>query len=168
VDEFGVDAVRYFLLRHIRTTEDGDFTRERLVRARDADLADQLGNLVSRVVAMVQRYTDGVVPASESPPRDLAREVDAALERFEIHDALATIWRVVEDANRYVVETKPWELAREGDPRLPVVLGELCAAIRLVGDELEPFLPGTSRAILTRIPARWGVVIAGAPLFPKT
>jgi methionyl-tRNA synthetase len=168
VDEFGVDTVRYFLLRHIRTTDDGDFTRERLVRARDADLADQLGNLVSRVVSMVQRYTGGVVPASEVPLRDLACEVDEALARYEIHDALAAIWRVVEDANRSVVETKPWELARDGDPRLPAVLGELCAAIRLVGDELEPFLPGASRAILTRVPAPGGTVIAGDPLFPKT
>ena len=168
VDEFGVDAVRHFLLRHIRTTEDGDFTRERLLRARDADLADQLGNLVSRVVSMVARYLAGVVPAVESPARDLAREVDEALARFETHDALAAIWRVVEDANRSVVRTKPWELARDADPRLPSVLGSLCASIRLVGAELEPFLPRTGAEILARVPAPGGSVIAGDPLFPKS
>jgi methionyl-tRNA synthetase len=117
---------------------------------------------------MVLRYLDGVVPAVESPGRDLAGQVDDALERFEIHDALAAIWRVVEDANRYVVETKPWELARDADPRLPAVLGDLCASIRLVADELEPFLPSTSREILARVPAPGGLVTAGAPLFPKT
>ncbi len=169
VDEFGVDVVRYFLLRHVRTTEDGDFTRERLVRARDADLADQLGNLVSRVVSMVQRYVDGVVPVAEGTRHgDLAAEVDRALERFEIHDALAAIWRVVEDANRFIVETKPWELARDADPRLPGVLGELCASIRLVADELEPFLPRTGAEILSRVPPPGGKVIAGPTLFPKT
>ena len=137
------------------------------MRARDADLADQLGNLVSRVVALVHRSLDGVVPAAERPLPDLARSVDAALADFQLHDALAAIWRVVEDANRYVVETKPWELARDGDPRLPAVLGSLCASIRLVGAELEPFLPATSREILARVPGPGGAVVSGPPLFPK-
>jgi methionyl-tRNA synthetase len=167
VREFGVDTVRYFLLRHIRTTDDGDFTRERLVDTRDADLADQLGNLVSRVVALVCRSLDGVVPAPAGSLRDLAREVDAALDGFELHEALAAIWRVVEDANRSIVATKPWELARDGDPRLSAVLGDLCASIRLVADELEPFLPTTSREILRRVPPAGGSVVVGPPLFPK-
>lgn len=167
VGEFGTDVVRYFLLRHIRTTEDGDFTRERLVRARDADLADQLGNLVSRVVALVQRSLGGVVPAAEVPLPDLGAEVDAAVDRFDLHDALSAIWHVVEDANRSIVEAKPWELARDGDPRLPGVLGRLCASIRLVGAELEPFLPRTSAEILRRVPSPGGAVVEGPPLFPK-
>lgn len=166
-DELGVDTVRYFLLRHIRTTDDGDFSRERLIRARDADLADQLGNLVSRVVALVRRSLDGIVPAAEIALPDLAASVDAAIERFELHSALAAIWHVVEDANRFVVQTRPWELARDGDPRLPSVLGHLCARVRLVGAELEPFLPSTSAEILRRVPLPGGTVVDGPPLFPK-
>jgi methionyl-tRNA synthetase len=174
VDEFGVDTVRYFVLRHIRTTQDGDFTRERLVRARDAYLADQLGNLVSRVVALVGRFNEGVVPDPDAcgPLSTIAREVpaavDEALERFGLHDGLAAIWRLVVAANRYVVETAPWELARTKDPRLPDVLGELCEAIRVAGCELEPFLPRTSREILVRVPVPGEAVREGPPLFPKS
>ncbi len=174
VDQFGVDAVRYFLLRHVRTTEDGDFTRERLVRTRDADLADQLGNLVSRVVSMVARYLDGVVPpnATDGPlaaiTRDLPKAVDEACDRFELHQALKSIWRLVEAANRHVVEAAPWELARIGDARLPSVLGELCETIRVAAGELESFLPRTSLEILERIPSPGGIARQGPPLFPKS
>ncbi|HVL80655.1 MAG TPA: methionine--tRNA ligase [Actinomycetota bacterium] len=173
VDEFGVDTVRYFLLRHIRTTEDGDFTRDRFVLSRNADLSDQLGNLVSRVVAMVHRYLDGRVPTARGGPltgqaRELPSAVEVAMKRFAIHDAIGAIWGLVEAANRYVVETAPWVLAREADGRLEDVLAELCAVIRTVGDCLEPFLPRTSSEILARVGVPGNRVRTGPPLFPKT
>lgn len=102
------------------------------------------------------------------PAPDVADDIDAAVERFRFHDALAAIWRVVEDANRYVVESKPWELARDGDPRLPGVLGNLCATIRFVGTELEPFLPHTAAEILRRVPTPGGIAKEGPSLFPKS
>lgn len=173
VEEFGVDAVRYFLLRHIRTTEDGDFTRERFIRARDADLADQLGNLVSRVGAMVMKYLDGIVPppTAGSVLGGIARNVDARIEqeiaRFQVHQALAAVWELVEACNRFVVEQAPWTLAGKDDERLRGVLGDLCAALRAIGKHLQPFLPETGREILRRISQEGEPVVPGPPLFPK-
>jgi len=118
---FGPDALRYFLLRHTPAAEDSDYSRSRLELARNSELADQLGNLLSRTVSMVTKYYDGIVPAPEAQDeaaRRLADLVDAlgarvqaAVERFVLHEALAAIWEVIGAANKYVVEVAPGTLA---------------------------------------------------------
>lgn len=200
IDEFGVDATRYYLLRHIRTTRDGDYTRQRLADAYAAELADQLGNLVQRTLALVARARDGVIPAApaasdgecereralELHVAAVTREVTAAFERFALHEALESIWRLVGAANAYVDQTAPWavvglERTQGRQPALDRILYTLLDVIRAVAQFLEPFLPGTATEILARLghadfsgrvpkpgELRAGRRVApGPPLFPK-
>ena len=169
-ERYGPDALRYYLLRQIPATEDGDFTLERFVYAYNADLADQLGNLLSRVLGMISRYYDDVVPApgtlQEVDSRligtagDLRWRVDAALARFTPHEALAAIWDLVSAANKYVVEVEPWVLARQrgtgpggaaAEERLATALYNLVEVLRLVAHYCAPFLPSTAEAIARQL-----------------
>jgi methionyl-tRNA synthetase len=160
---YGTDALRYYLLREIPSTADGDFSDERLARAYNADLADGLGNLLSRTIGMLTRYYSGVVPApADLEPVDrrvtelgqrLYGRVDAALERFAFDVALGAIWELVAAANKYVVEVQPWALARHraDDPaveaRLATALYVLAEALRQMAHVLAAFLPATASAI---------------------
>lgn len=163
VDEFGVDAVRYYLLRRIHPTEDGNFSREHFVRTFNSDLADQLGNLLSRVIGMVDRYYEGSVPApsGEDPAdstlkkmaEDLLSSMDDAMERYAPNEALAAIWELIAEANRYVVEVKPWTLAKvreqdeSAEKRLSTALYNLVEVIRIVAVACSPFIPKSAAAI---------------------
>jgi methionyl-tRNA synthetase len=166
--QYGVDALRYYLLREIKATEDGDFTFERFVRVYNADLADQLGNLLSRFNGMVSRYYDGVVPAAPGPFQAidhllletvaaLPTQVDEALNRFAPHEALAAIWGLIGAANKYVVEVKPWLLAKQRgeDPAaetcLATSLYNLAEVLRLTAYYCLPFLPTTAEAIARQL-----------------
>src|SRR5262249_53018535 len=159
-ERYGADRLRYYLLRAIPATEDGDFTPERFVRTCNADLADRLGNLLNRVVSMVGRYYDGEVPASRGEnavdrplietARGLRERLEGALARFAPHEALAAIWELVDAANRYVEETAPWALAKQrkagpesaaAEARLATVLYNLCEALRLIAYACAPFIP---------------------------
>jgi methionyl-tRNA synthetase len=170
VERFGTDALRYYLLREIPSTEDGDFTIERFDRAYNGDLADQLGNLLNRVVSMVGRYYSGVVPAPGPLERvdrglvdkaqSLHGRVDAALARFALHEALDAIWDLVGAANKYVADVEPWTLAKlrnsEGEgshagERLSAVLYNLVEVLRLVACNCAPFLPATSEGIAKQL-----------------
>lgn len=171
VKQYGADAVRYYLLREIPPTDDGDFTLERFIRAYNNDLADQLGNLLNRVVSMVGRYCDGVVPspgpveASDrqliSVAEGLCARVDAAMERFAINDALAAIWELVATANRYVGEIEPWVLAKRrkaggedgasAEVRLASCLYNLTEALRLTASYCQPFLPRAAEGIASQL-----------------
>jgi len=170
VERYGTDALRYYLLREIPSTEDGDFTVERFDRAYNGDLADQLGNLLNRVVSMVGRYYSGVVPAPgplEEVDRNLVEKaqslhgrVDAALARFALHEALDAIWDLVGAANKYVADVEPWTLAKlrnsEGEgnharERLGTVLYNLVEVLRLVAHYCAPFLPATSEGIAQQL-----------------
>jgi methionyl-tRNA synthetase len=178
---YGVDTLRYFLLRHIRPTGDGDFTTEALERAHNADLADQLGNLVSRVVSMIGRYYDGTIPAAAGDEEDAVRalrehaeatpeRVHAAMDAFAPNEALAAIWTLVGEANRTIVLVEPWVLAktRTEDPRseerLATVLHHLAEVLRIVALALLPFTPDKARAIAARLgvdaPEVWGDALA--------
>ncbi|MEU8798051.1 methionine--tRNA ligase [Spirillospora sp. NPDC048819] len=147
VQEYGVDAVRWWLLREVPKAGDADFTVERLVARANDELANGLGNLVNRVVSMVHRYRDGVVPECESPGEldEVCREapglVGAALDDFDFRRATSAVWRIVDEANRYVNRVRPWELAKADDPRLDAVLAGLVEACRVISQVLEPFLP---------------------------
>lgn len=174
---YGVDTLRYFLLRHLRPTGDGDFTTEALERAHNADLADQLGNLVSRVVSMIGRYYDGTIPEAAGDEEDAVRalrelasatpgRVHESMEAFAPNDALAAIWALVGEANRTIVLVEPWVLAktRADDPRseerLATVLHHLAEVLRIVALLLLPFTPSKARAIAERLgveaPEVWG------------
>ena len=188
---YGTDALRYYLLREIRSTDDGDFALERFIRAYNADLADQLGNLLNRVVSMVGRYYGGVVPAPGKrlpvddelirPAQSLTGRVDEALDRFAPHDALAAIWDVVGAANKYVDDAEPWALAkrRRSDPlagaRLSTVLYNLVETLRLVAHYISPFIPAAAEGILRQLGlppgasegwSEWGRYPAGAAVQP--
>jgi len=165
--QYGTDPLRYFLLRHIRATADGDFTTEMFERAHDADLADQLGNLVARVTSMITRYFDSVVPASSLDVEPASRlrataeatpaRVDAAMDAFNPNDALAAIWDLVGEANKMIVEVEPWTLAKKRDEspeagaQLATTLHALAESIRIVAELLIPFVPATADAIATRL-----------------
>jgi methionyl-tRNA synthetase len=165
--EYGVDAVRHYLLRRIHPTQDSNFTMDEFVRSYNADLADQLGNLLSRVIGMVGRYYDGIVPKSgashaaddrlRSKAACLFDAVDKAMRAWSPADALAAIWDLVGEANRYVVEIEPWKLAkaRSQDPdaedRLSSCLYALAEVLRLVSCACAPFMPSTATSIASQL-----------------
>lgn len=171
VSKYGTDTVRYYLLREIPATEDGDFTLERFIRARNNDLADQLGNLLNRVVSMVGRYYDGVVPAPGALAAvdrglvaladGLRERVDTAMERFSPQEALAAIWELIAAANKYVADVEPWTLAKrrkaggedgvEAEARLATVLYTLIETLRLIAHYCFPFIPGTAQALADQL-----------------
>ncbi|HKE51117.1 MAG TPA: methionine--tRNA ligase [Actinomycetes bacterium] len=189
VERYGVDAVRWWLLREVPRLGDADFTEERLAARADTDLANGLGNLVNRTVSMIHRYRDGVVPAAPGTPltgaealtRSVAEapaRVDAALADFDFRAASSAVWSVVEAANRYVNDRQPWRLARAetaGDraagTELDAVLAALVAACRFVAAELEPFLPVAADRIAVQLSSAAGGTgrLPGAtPLFPRS
>ena len=164
--EYGADAVRWWLLREVPRVGDADFTVERLIARADDELANGLGNLVNRVVAMIHRYRDGRVPdvagSPSGPPggetleaacRRASAAVGAALGRFDFRQATAAVWIIVDEANGFVNRIRPWELAkaeRDGDasgPQLEAALGLLLEACSVLGRELAPFLPDAAGRI---------------------
>jgi len=193
---FGADPVRYFLLREAPFGSDFSFGEEKVLQRYVSDLANDLGNLVRRSLAMLVKYRDGVVPdvppASQLDARfaDVPARVGAAIEAVDFRAALEAIWESVSALNRYIDETRPWTLAKtegaEAAARLDVVLYELCEGTRRIAHLLAPFLPRTAAAIAAQVgettalgttwteALRWGGLPAGtrvapaeAPLFPK-
>lgn len=176
VDGFGADAVRWWLLREVPRVGDADFTVARLTARYERDLANDLGNLVHRVVSMVHRYRGGTpsrYQVDEGDPlvaawREAAGRVDAALADFDFRLATAAVWRVVEEANRHVEETRPWQLARAGDAAaLDQALGVLLAACRAVGELLVPFLPAAAARVTAQCAPVDGRLPQPRPLFPR-
>ncbi len=170
VERYGTDALRYYLLREIPSTEDGDFTLERFIRAYNGDLADQLGNLLNRVVSMVNRYYNGIVPAPGpvegvdigllAKAQLLRGKVETAVERFALNEGLDAIWDVISAANKYVADVEPWSLAKlrssgddgeHAEERLRSVLYNLVETLRLVAYHCAPFLPAASEGIAQRL-----------------
>lgn len=175
VDRFGVDAVRWWLLREVPRVGDADFTVARLTARYERDLANDLGNLVNRVVSMVHRYRGGTPSPyhlNEADPlvaawRAAPGRVDAALADFDFRLATAAVWRVVEEANRYVEEARPWQLARTDGEALDQALGVLLAACQKLGELLVPFLPDAAARITAQCTPVAGRLPDPHPLFPR-
>jgi hypothetical protein len=188
---FGADAVRWWLLREVPRVGDADFTAGRLVARADDELANGLGNLVNRVVAMIGRYRDGRVPGAAAAPaatlaaapgggrlaaacREANAAAGAALEDFDFRRATAAVWRIVDEANAYVNRARPWELARaerdgrEGNEQLDAVLAQLLEACSVLGRELAPFLPDLAARVAAQCaPGADGRLPAPRPVFRR-
>ncbi len=177
---FGVDAVRYYLLSEIPFAQDGTITYESLINKYNADLANTLGNLVNRTIAMTNKYFDGKVTkptAAEGPDADLLATVEDTLAKYvelmdayRNADAAATVMNLAGRCNKYIDETAPWALAKnEADKdRLNAVLYNLLECLRLLGILLEPFMPTTGKAILAQLQVADALTTYDTAVFGKS
>lgn len=146
VEQYGVDALRYYLLRYIPHDKDGDFSLDRVHEVYTADLANDLGNLVQRVMSMLGRYNDGkVAPASAKVAR--LTLLDEWAERADFNGALATIFTQVSGLNKRLEETQPWTLAKTDEKAAVQILSDVAHELQGIARELWPFLPATAEKI---------------------
>lgn len=171
IDEYGLDGFRYYFSRHIPTQGDGDFTWEKFETAYNSELADELGNLVARVSAMITRYQGGVIGDAPLPEHDTKRYHDFMAD-LEFNRALDEVWTAVRALNQYIEEVKPWVIARdmttdpEAEPHLAEVLAYGASTLVQISDLLQPFLPGAAAQI--RMTFEKGYIQAtDGVLFPK-
>lgn len=163
VAEFGVDAVRYNLLRNLSFASDGDFLRTSLIRHYNDELANDLGNLLNRVVFMIKRYRGGSIPVIgalnpfDTELQQVATETltraTTALDAWEIGNALGSIWNFVRKTNQYIEVREPWRVAKrpEQQNELDTILYSIAEAMRLIAIYLAPFLPSTGNRILAQL-----------------
>lgn len=166
VDSYGVDTFRYYFARHISSTDDGDFSWEKLENAHNNELANELGNSVQRVAVMVTKYQEGVIGDIPPSEHDVGTYHEALANcRFDV--ALGEVWEQIRGLNQYIDETKPWVIAKEKDEEhLRDVLAYCCSCLLEIGELLEPFLPATA-AEIKKIFGE-GIIRASAEsLFPK-
>lgn len=162
IDKYGVDAVRYYALREVSFGSDGNFSEEALIARTNADLANTLGNLLNRTIAMTNKYFDGVISNSKvneeidteliNKASNLKSVVDKNMEKLYISDALEEIFNFLRECNKYIDDTTPWVLAKEGkQERLQTVLYNLLESIRISSVLLTPFMPTTTEKIFTQL-----------------
>jgi methionyl-tRNA synthetase len=189
MDAFGTDALRYYCFREVSFGQDGGVSTATFAERYESELANDLGNLASRMLAMIVRYRDGVVPDVEHDTvldpdfEGLAAEVCSLLDRAELTQALERIWQRVRRLNRYVEERAPWQLAKDEARAhdLDVTLRSLAEGLRVITVLLAPYIPETADRLLAGLGqddrsidgAVYGAAPGGAtveklpPLFPK-
>lgn len=196
-DRYGIDAVRYYLLRAMPYANDGLFTPEDFVSKLNYDLANDLGNLLNRTIAMINKYTDGVIPALDAGntaydaaladvAQSTIKDYNEAMQGLRTADALVAIWKLVARANKYIDETTPWILAKDEAQadNLKTVMANLAAALRVIAILLQPILTHAPKEILTQLglsdsdltitnlqfndlPVGGKVIKRGQPIFPR-
>lgn len=171
IDQYGIDAVRYFFSKHIPTLSDGDFTWEKFENAYNMELANDLGNLAQRLAGMITRYQAGVIGEIPRVDHDAAIYTDA-MNNLEFNKAMDEIWAMVRGLNQYIENTKPWEIAKNASQQpdeaahLTEVLAYAAGALLQISNLLVPFLPGTAEKI-QKIFGTGVVVPADGVIFPK-
>ncbi len=164
IDRFGLDALRYYLLREVPFGSDGVFTPEGFVERVNYDLANDLGNLLNRTVAMIGRYFDGEVPEFalaenkededlEQVIQDTVKKVEIAMEKMQFSVALSSIWQLISRTNKYIDETEPWNLAKDDEKRnrLGNVMAHLVESLRITAVMLRPFLTEAPKEIFRQL-----------------
>ena len=164
IDRYGVDPFRYFLLREVPFGEDGDFSETALVQRINSELANDLGNLLSRTLTMLERYHQGTVPQRPKKSshqniqlkrvaEQLYPKIKKEMEGLQFHSALKEIWQLVDFANRYIEQSAPWDLAEHpsSQAELKTVLYNSAEALRILSLYLFPFMPNTAKEMAKRL-----------------
>lgn len=196
VDRYGLDALRYYLLRAMPYANDGLFTPEDFVDRLNFDLANDLGNLLNRTVSMINKYDDGILPAYKAGVNDADKELEDTAESVianykqlmnDLHfsDALAEAWKLVAQTNKYIDQTEPWNLAKNPDDKakLDAVMAHLAAGLRVIAELISPVMTHAPKEIFSQlgikedinlenlkfadVPAGVKAVAKGTPIFPR-
>lgn len=167
VKEYGTDALRYYLLREIPAFDDGDFTMSRFKEVYNADLANGLGNLISRVAKLCETtdYTQTGSPDKVSEQAELDENYHKALESYRFNEALSTVWQKITKVDQFINEEKPWELLKTDPERCKSVLAHCVNQIQKIGLLLTPFMPETSDNISKQF--KGPKIVSSSSLFPR-
>ncbi|HUD44247.1 MAG TPA: methionine--tRNA ligase [Patescibacteria group bacterium] len=164
-EKFGVEALRYYLLSQISLSEDGEISPDRFKEVYNADLANGLGNLVARVAKLCELVKYQQIESQEAEHIFEQDKYLEALNEFRFNDALAFVWKKISAADKYIDETKPWELIKKEDPRLRGVLSHLVGELQEIAQLLEPFLPQTAQKIEQQF--KGPEIISTTSMFPR-